>query len=327
MAKTGKRELSEAFLKHLENGLLQPVLSLVKADNTLSLCIRDEYVNVYYRGGSLLCIKPASQGSYAFSFNPDYEKGRRQNLRGHLPAVDWDLLEHASTVDCPAGVALWLSNVPLLKQTMDFWFSVHHKPEREFQQVMERVNNENCHTDYYIVDIEYTSTYFTELRADMLALWWPRTVVARRHDAGFCPRLTMIEVKWCDGALKGDAGLVGHVEKMAEAHGQGRLDFGVVANEVLSVFKQRVRLGLINCDGKEDQFQKISEVESDVDYLLLIADHDPDSTVLKNELKRIHAMANLPFRVRVATASPMGFGLFTQRIIDLGDALNGGVMF
>lgn len=108
---------------------------------------------------------------------------------------------------------------------------------------MARVNNDNCHTDYFIVDIEYTNSQFPELRADMLALWWPRTVEARKMDSGFKPKLTMIEFKWGDGALKGDAGVVNHVNKMANARAQQRLNFTAVANEALFLFKQECSLG------------------------------------------------------------------------------------
>jgi hypothetical protein len=182
-----RRGLSDKFMRDLEEGLLQPVLTLVKADDTLSLCIRDEYVNIYYRGASLLQIRPVGGNGYRFRFDPDYENSRPEGLEGHVPTVNWKLLHHADTVDCPAGVALWLSHVPLLKQTMDFWFSKHPKLEREFQQTIERVNNCNIHTDYYVVDIEYTSSQFPELRADMLAFHWPRTKEARDVNAQFAP--------------------------------------------------------------------------------------------------------------------------------------------
>ena len=317
------RTLSPEFMKDLQSGLLAPVLDLVKADSTLDLYIRDGYANIYYRGGNLLRIKPAPAGAYTFEFNSDYEKGLRKSLLGHVPTINWDVLEHAKKIDCASGIALWLSQVPAIKQTMDFWFSAHPKPEREFQQVMARVNNDNCHTDYYIVDIEYTNSQYTELRADMLALWWPRTVEARKKDSGFRPKLTMVEVKWCDGALKGDAGVVSHVTKMANAHAQKRLDFAAVASEALSLFKQRVQLGFINCDMKEEQFQLVSDAQSEVDFLFLIADHDPDSSVLKTELQTVAAMTGIPFDVKVALASPMGFGLFTQKIVGASAALTG----
>lgn len=311
------RGLSPVFMADLQEGLLQPVLALVHADDTLTLCIRNEYVNIYYRGGSLLRISPAPGGGYSFGFDQHYENDRPTALDGHVPTANWKLLHHAQRVDCSAAVALWLCQIPLLKQTMDFWFSANPKPEREFQQLMERTNNCNWHTDYYIVDIEYTNRSFRELRADMLALWWPRTKEARREGGGFLPRLTIIEVKWADSALKGTAGMVDHVQKMTAAHGNGNLDFAVVAKETLAVFRQRVELGLIRCDGKETQFSRISQLQQQIDYLFLVTDHDPDSTVLVTELSRVEAMSNLPFSVKVAFGSPMGFGLFDQKIKDL----------
>lgn len=321
MANSTGRGLSPKFMKDLQSDLLAPVLELVKADNTLDLYIRDNCVNIYYRGGNLLRIKPVSADTYSFEFNDRYESGLPNSLLGHVPTINWAVLEHAKQIDCAAGVALWLSQVPAIKQTMDFWFSSHPKLEREFQQVMARVNNDNVHTDYYVIDIEYTSSQFAELRADMIALWWPRTKEARKKDGPFRPRLTMVEVKWCDGALKGDAGVVNHVAKMASAHAQGRLDFSAVAREALLLFKQRVQLGLIDCDKKEDQFQNVTDTQDSIDFLYLVADHDPDSSVLSTELQVVAAMTGLPFEVKLSFGSPMGFGLFTQHALPLSAAI------
>jgi len=46
------RRLSDRFMKDLKSGLLQPLLQRVHDDPTLELEIRDDYINVYYRGGA-----------------------------------------------------------------------------------------------------------------------------------------------------------------------------------------------------------------------------------------------------------------------------------
>jgi len=47
-----------------DDGLLHPVLVAVREDPDLDLQIRDHYVNVYYRGSSLMKIRqPARTGS------------------------------------------------------------------------------------------------------------------------------------------------------------------------------------------------------------------------------------------------------------------------
>ncbi len=53
------RKLSEQFMKDLvdSDGVLQPILTRVKKDSTLMLAIRENYINIYYRGGNILKIK------------------------------------------------------------------------------------------------------------------------------------------------------------------------------------------------------------------------------------------------------------------------------
>ena len=58
-----KRQLSQTFMDDLLNGCLNPLLKEVQEDDTLCLELRgnfdepnqkDEAINIYYRGGSLL---------------------------------------------------------------------------------------------------------------------------------------------------------------------------------------------------------------------------------------------------------------------------------
>lgn len=52
------RALDEVFIKDLQVGKLKDFLERVKKDDTLCLEIRDNYINIYYRGGSLFKISP-----------------------------------------------------------------------------------------------------------------------------------------------------------------------------------------------------------------------------------------------------------------------------
>ena len=55
-------------MNDLKMGMLQPVLELAKSDDTLSLAIRDEYINIYYRGGSIMKIE-RKRSRYCVDFN------------------------------------------------------------------------------------------------------------------------------------------------------------------------------------------------------------------------------------------------------------------
>jgi hypothetical protein len=72
------RALSRAFVDALkcDDGLLRPLLDRVKNDHSLMMALRGKYINVYYRGGSLMKVERKSEACDAFiiSFDPNYSK-------------------------------------------------------------------------------------------------------------------------------------------------------------------------------------------------------------------------------------------------------------
>ncbi len=49
--------LSPSFMADLQSGLLLGMLQQVRADKDLDLHIRDNYLNIYYKGNSLLTVR------------------------------------------------------------------------------------------------------------------------------------------------------------------------------------------------------------------------------------------------------------------------------
>lgn len=158
------RELSGKFLDNFKNtnGLLYPIYKRLKQDDTLMLAIRDRYINIYYRGGSLLKIKEQGQNSYLSTFDEQYNKTGK--IIPKLPTV----INHQDKA------REWVDHFSLLKEIMDFYFSKQSKPEREFQQLIARENNiSNISNDseYFISDIEFADSGLNA-RFDMLAVRW-----------------------------------------------------------------------------------------------------------------------------------------------------------
>ena len=121
------RKLSDKFMGDLLNsdGVLHPILSRVKIDHTLMLAIRENYINIYYRGGNIIKILEHNKGFYQASFDDQYNKSgvqipvcpseiksqddariwvnsisKPQEYYGRILLNLWQGREGVSTVDC-----------------------------------------------------------------------------------------------------------------------------------------------------------------------------------------------------------------------------------
>ena len=170
------RQLEPEFLNALKKGDLLPLLKLVKDDSSLCLELRGDYINVYYRGGSLMEVNHGASGP-RFHFDKNY---------GVKPP------------ESTAGVKAWLDAVPHLKHAMDM-HEVRSKSrsEREAQQLLLRENNfgrDAQSTDYYICDIEYNVGNW-QGQFDMVGVHWP----LKDREEATDRRLVFVEVKYGEG--------------------------------------------------------------------------------------------------------------------------------
>jgi len=63
------RSISKEFKRDLENGTLSAIVDEIKKNDKYIICFRDESVNIYYRGHSLLFIKREPRKGYIASFD------------------------------------------------------------------------------------------------------------------------------------------------------------------------------------------------------------------------------------------------------------------
>jgi hypothetical protein len=269
----------------------------VNADRTLCLEIREEYINIYYRGGSLLKISSMSD-DYAALIDKNYAN----SYTDAQPAAD--------SVCSSRDVAEWLRVLPILKQAMDLHIGKHPQEEREAQQNILRDNNfgrVSRATDYFICDIEYASRHG---EFDMVAVRWPSNSVERKA-ATDC-RLVLVEAKFGEGALDGSSGIRSHVEDINHFL-SNPANVSALKNEMVNVFNQKRELGLIDCGKDLESF-------SDERPMLLLAllNHDPDSTKLRASLDNLPPSPHA--EICLATSGLMGYGLFDQAVLPLATA-------
>lgn len=250
------RGLSEWMLDQFAeaDGLLQQVLVVVRNDPQLDLQIRKHYVNIYYRGSSLMEIRqPARTGKrlttrFDKRYLPEFAKRPWPATAEEEQAHEWlkahDVLGLLDLADA-ADVRRHLASFPYRKAAIGAWLERRPKLERQAQQEIVRLNNAAAGGEYLICDIEYAFKYWdTESkrhtgRVDMVAAYRPRPEVP-----GAAAQLAFIELKYGVSAIDGAAGLQKHV---TDLHGLlGRGDLQHRAEEMVGLVEQKRALGLIS---------------------------------------------------------------------------------
>jgi len=295
---------------HLKDGHLSGIISSVKKDDTLDFQIRENEIHIYYRGGRILGLK-ADSGGYIASFDDGYCKGSRYKDRlAHLP-------KHIASEE---ESSKWVLAFPELKQTVDNYLATEkEKNEREFQQLVVRENNTtniSNNTDYFILDIEYTSKGQTAKgRYDMVALAWP---TSKRKSSK--ADLAFIEMKFGENALGGNSGILEHIRDMNDFLGADK-NLSQIQKEMAIVFKQKRELGLIkSIRHNSNEIEKFSN--NMPDFILLIAGHSPNSRILFEQLKLVQRkgatlMENV--NLKIATANFMGYALYSKSLYGLDE--------
>lgn len=294
MRAAARRGLGDRFFADLQSGLLAPLRERVDQDRSVCLGIRGEYINVYYRGASVLRVCRDKDG-YAAFFDTRY-------FGGTVPSMPPHSLRNES------DVAAWLAALPTLKQAIDLW---EPGEEREVQQLILRDNNRGGiarSTDFYVCDIEYANAHG---RFDFVAVRWPSTSNARKRQDGH--RLVLGEVKFGDAALDGTSGLHAHVNDINNYLAEpGAL--AALKTEMLRVFNQTRELGLIDCKKELEGFSDEPPL-----LLLVLVNHDPDRSRLRELLRTLPPSPHAA--LRVASSCLLGYGLYDPAILTIDEAL------
>ncbi len=293
------RELNKDFIEDLIQGSLSKLLKIVQSDDTLCLEIRNNYINIYYRGGSILKI----DANKTIFFDSNYI------IKNNLLWLPFDP-NTLKTLDD------YIDYIPLFKREMDLWFYQNPKLEREYQQVILRENNLSNitnDTDYYITDLEYADSK-NKSRFDMIGIKWLSTSSSRKNNKA--QNLALIEVKYSDNNITGASGIVKHFADMEKFINNNRLESLMI--EAQTQFNQKVQLGLIKNINKTIEVDNKSKPE----YILVFVNHKPASSVLLRELNLArNNYYNLfdMMDVKIASSSIMGYGLYANQMINIDE--------
>lgn len=303
------RKLNDKFINDLksDNGILKPLMHFILSDNSLEFMIRDNYVNVYYRGGNLLKIKQLNN-TYELIFDINY---LIYTDKEKLPAsiINNNILNE------------WIQMLPILKQNIDVYRTTKKSNlEREYQQLVVKECNElkksiSNGSEIFIVDIEYANE---NGRFDLIGIEWDRNQASLRGK--YKPKLLLIEMKFGDNAIEGkssnekSADIKQHIKDIEDFANTKNLE--KLKEETLVILNQKRELGFFR-GIKHNQNEIIDLDIEKPDFVLLLAAHNPRSIILSNVLNNLPNMKNTNLKFSVANF--MGYGLYSECIYSLAE--------
>lgn len=331
-----QRRISDGFVHEFEQGVLQPILERLQHDDTLSLEIRNGYVNIYYRGGNLLRLT-ANRAADKFTAFFDWRYcGGDDDYRCSLPEQ-----RPPVTIATADDARAWVDAFSHYKQAMDIRFLKHPKIEREYQQAVVRDNNRHASgdkSDYMIVDIEYAQSPAafpgrdSRFRFDMVGLRWPAAGSTRRSNV-VTP--VIMEMKTGDAALAShptgpdgndlSPGLAKHVRDIEaflapDPGEQTSAPYQLLCRELQRTFETKRRLGLPSVPERMRKLET-TELTERPEVLFIIANHQPASSSLGRELRRLPPRVHADYYV--ATVQWMGYALFAANMRPLDAFIEG----
>ena len=305
------RALSQSFMNDLsqQDGLLHPLLERVKQDHTLLFSIRKGYINIYYRGGSILRVEEQQSGRYTAFFDRKYNKSALA-----VPELPGTICRQDEAV-------LWVSFFKDLKEIMDLYFSRNGSLEREFQQLVARENNFSTisnQSEYFVADIEFADSLIGA-RFDILAIQW---LASQRQSVRNC-RPVLIEMKYGDDALGGNAGVLKHLQDI-DALISDKTKYKALLETMETQFNQLDELGLLAFNKTAGWDRMTIDAGQKPEVIFLLANHNPRSSRLHtifstSEIERYDQSST--FDLRFFTASFAGYALHTSCMVTLKQLL------
>lgn len=276
------RKLSNEFLESLKTGFLACITDSVKRDTDLVLDIRDGYINIYYKGNSLLKLKRTGSNRYKAEIHEKFLIGVDINL---------DIT--------PDTVFQFINAIPLLKQNIiDLG---KRSLEIEYEQLIVRANNNEPrnNSEYFIVDRQYA---VAENRFDLTGIFWERGRRRKEDEVQIC----LMEIKF---SLNSD---------IKEVHNQIKRYYKAVkplaakiSVEMEEIFQQKLELGLYQQPESRLATMKSLKFSRDIDdfqFIVIFVDYNPNSKLLD-----LSKLATLPFADQIKVFYT-GFAMWQQNV-------------
>lgn len=297
------RAISSNFLQTLKTGHLSALTARIRADDTLMLALRGDYIDVYYRGGRILHVVDKT---FAATFDANYSEDG-------TAALPWPTID--TSEKCADAIAV----LPQLKEFMNFHLAKKRKSEREFQQLVAWENNRSSianETEYFITDVEFADAE-QGTRIDMLGLKW------QSQDRKFNDRCkpVLIEMKYGINAYEGKSGIKSHIKHLQDIL-KDENKKNALKELIAAQFNQLFDLGLVSFNPNSATRAAIEKAESVTfsasghpEVVLLLANDNPRSKSLLSILNEIDEPQE--FDLRFFNSSFAGYGMHDACMLSL----------
>jgi len=259
------RALNEIFVSKLtKEGLFNPIVDYVINDNTLDLQVREGYINIYFKGNSILKLNEDG----TFNIHDKFLKNTDISC---------------SSLSSESDVKNYLDKIPLIKNNVINVKSKRPTLEIEYEQLLIRSNNlnKNVNSEIFITDRQYTDNT-NNSRFDLSGFFWN----AKNRKRNQTVPLTFIEVKY---SLNSD---ISEIDKQIDKYYNAvNTNISSIASETEYLKNLKIELGLIN--QPKDRLDalktlKISNKIEDAKFIIALIDYNPNSNLFdKNKLKEL----------------------------------------
>jgi len=302
-----KKKLSHALSPKLFGSLKRevgdcayaPIVQAVRKDIDLDMEFRGNYLNVYYRGNSILKLE--EDGGF------EIHENIRKHLNGLLVASDDN--EKLTRLITKTHVQGYVDSIPQLKAAVTKQRSDSRDSlEREYEQLIIRANNRESriNSEYVILDRQYAyglddSNEKNSEQWDLVAVKWPRKNRGDKNPKGY---LALIEVKYDD-----NPDIKNLASQIEGYHSHLRQNMKSICDDMKEVLNQKLDLDLVcRTERRKDQLRKLTLDESltSAEIIIYLVDYNPNSTLFKMAKPELE---KLPFKIRVAHG---GFAMWDQ---------------
>lgn len=247
------RTISKKFISELKTGKFNQILDCVIKDYTLDLEIRDGYINIYFKGNSIL--KLFENGNY--EINEKFLFGTGMSKSGLLVKSD---------------VKTYIDNISNIKANVIKVKSKRPTLEIEYEQLLIRSNNfnKNVNSEIYITDRQYADK-INKSRFDLSGFFWGRNKRKRNQTVP----LSFIEIKY---SLNNDIKDIN--TQLQKYYNTVKRNISDIADETEYLKNLKIELGLINqSTDRLDALKtlKISKNIDDAKFIIALIDYNPNS--------------------------------------------------